>query len=68
MTDSSTENVIKTNKKAVVKTAIGVGFVGIGLILLISFVSFLNNWQIDQSQLTHLANKQELASNIFGKA
>ncbi len=63
----NTEPEVKTSKSKLFKTIIGVLFIFIGFILLVSMVSFLfnNNW--DQSQIYQLTDKTIEAENLFGK-
>ncbi len=67
----SKEKKTKSNSKfksnlPVIKTVTGVIFVFAGLILSASFVSYVFNWENDQSQLNLLDRTVE-AENIFGK-
>ncbi len=67
----SKEKKTKSNSKfksnlPVIKTVIGVIFVFAGLILSASFISYIFNWENDQSQLNLLDRTVE-AENIFGK-
>lgn len=60
--------ITQTNsRKNVAKTILGVLFTAIGLFLLISFVSYLLNFQNDQSQLGDFWNREIVADNMMGK-
>ena len=49
------------------KTIAGIVFLALGLILLLSFSSYLINYQVDQSQLENFFNREEIAENVLGK-
>jgi len=55
------------SRKNVFKTILGVLLIAIGLFLLISFVSYLLNYENDQSQLSDFWNREIVAENIMGK-
>ena len=55
------------SRKNVFKTILGVLFTAIGLFLLISFISYLLNYQNDQSQLSDFWNREIVADNLMGK-
>ncbi len=55
------------SRKNVFKTILGVLFTAIGLFLLISFISYLINYQNDQSQLSDFWNREIVADNLMGK-
>ena len=57
----------KNTRRNVFKTIFGVLFLAIGLILLISFISYIFNYRDDQSQLSDLWNRAEVAENVMGK-
>ena len=62
------KNTISKNVKfSTIKLVFGVIFMAIALMLCISFVSYLNNWQEDQSQLGSMLDKSVKSSNFFGK-
>lgn len=54
-------------KKSVGKTIAGVLFAAIGLFLLFSFLSYILNYQGDQSQLSDFWSRDEVAENVMGK-
>ena len=61
---------VKTPTKSrlsTVKLVLGVFFIAMALMLCISFVSYLNNWQEDQSQLGFMLDKSVKSSNFLGK-
>ena len=49
------------------QTILGVFIAFFAIFLLISFVSYLFNWQEDQSQLSAFANKNTSVNNLLGK-
>lgn len=49
------------------QTILGLFIMLFGVFLLISFVSYLFNWQDDQSQLADFANKKVTVKNLLGK-
>ncbi len=55
------------SRKNVFKTILGVLFIAIGLFLLISFISYLLNYENDQSQLSNFWNREIVADNVMGK-
>ncbi len=57
----------KSSRKKVFKTIFGVLFLAVGLFLLISFISYIFNYQGDQSQLSDFWNREIVAENIMGK-
>ena len=57
----------KNVKFSTIKLVFGVIFMAIALMLCISFVSYLNNWQEDQSQLGSMLDKSVKSSNFLGK-
>lgn len=59
-----TEN--NSNEK-VIKTILGVVFMSFGLFLLISFVSYVLNYQDDQSQLANFWDREIEVQNAMGK-
>lgn len=66
MREPKTNSEIKT-QKSVGKTIAGVLFTAVGLFLLFSFVSYILNYQDDQSQLSSFWSRDEVAQNIMGK-
>lgn len=56
-----------TNRRNVLKTILGVLFATIGLFLLISFISYILNYQNDQSQLANFWDREIVAENMMGK-
>jgi S-DNA-T family DNA segregation ATPase FtsK/SpoIIIE len=67
MAIKNTQEEPKTPKKLIVKTIIGILFLVMGLILFISFISHFFNGFMDQSQISELMDKNEVANNVFGK-
>jgi len=57
----------KSSRKKVFKTIFGVLFLAVGLFLLISFISYVFNYQDDQSQLSDFWNREAIAENMMGK-
>ena len=57
----------KNVKFSTIKLVFGIIFMAIALMLCISFVSYLNNWQEDQSQLGSMLDKSVKSSNFLGK-
>lgn len=55
------------SRKNVFKTILGVLLIAIGLFLLISFVSYLLNYENDQSQLSDFWSREIVADNLMGK-
>ena len=55
------------SRKNVLKTILGVLLMAIGLFLLISFISYLLNYENDQSQLSNFWNREIVADNVMGK-
>src|SRR5690606_30969203 len=55
------------SRKNVLKTILGVLFTAIGLFILISFISYLLNYQNDQSQLSDFWSREIVADNMMGK-
>lgn len=55
------------SRKNVLKTILGVLLIAIGLFLLISFVSYLFNYENDQSQLSNFWSREIVAENVMGK-
>ena len=61
---------VKTPTKSrlsTVKLVLGVFCIAMALMLCISFISYLNNWQEDQSQLGFMLDKSVKSSNFLGK-
>lgn len=54
-------------RKNVFRTILGVIFFSLGLILLISFISYLFHGQNDQSQLKDFFSREVVAENVLGK-
>lgn len=54
-------------RKNVFKTILGVIFLALGLILLISFISYLFHGQNDQSQFHDFFSRDVVAENVMGK-
>lgn len=67
MAIKNTEPTIKTSKSKLFKTIIGVIFFFVGLILLMSMISYLFNNTWDQSQIYELTDREVVADNILGK-
>ena len=57
----------KKGRFSTIKLVFGIIFMAIALMLCISFVSYLNNWQEDQSQLGSMLDKSVKSSNFLGK-
>lgn len=57
----------KSSRKKVFKTIFGVLFLAVGSFLLISFISYILNYQDDQSQLSNFWNREIVAENMMGK-
>lgn len=57
----------KTTRKNVVITVLGVSLTAVGLFLLISFISYIFNYQNDQSQLSDFWSREVVADNLMGK-
>lgn len=57
----------KSTRKSVTKTVIGVLFTTIGVFLFISFISYIFNYQNDQSQLFNFWERETVADNLMGK-
>ncbi len=57
----------KSPRKNVFKTILGVVFLALGIILLISFISYLFNGHNDQSQLYDFFSRDVVAENVLGK-
>lgn len=55
------------SRKNVLKTILGVLLIAIGLFLLISFISYLFNYENDQSQLSNFWSREIVAENVMGK-
>ncbi|MFA9289667.1 MAG: DNA translocase FtsK [Solirubrobacteraceae bacterium] len=56
-----------TNNKEVLKTVLGVILLSFSFLLFLSFISFLINWQEDQSQLSNFFNRGLKTENLLGK-
>jgi len=46
---------------------IGVFLLIVSIFLLLSFISYLSNWKVDQSTISQLGNKTIIAQNLLGK-
>lgn len=57
----------KPPRKNVLKTILGVFFLSMGIILLISFISYIFHGQNDQSQLNDFWSRDVVAENVLGK-
>ncbi|SMC51742.1 FtsK/SpoIIIE family DNA translocase [Moheibacter sediminis] len=57
----------KPPRKNVLKTISGVVFLALGIILLISFVSYIFHGHNDQSQLADFWSREVVAENVLGK-
>lgn len=57
----------KPSRANVFKTILGVIFSALGIILLISFISYLFHGHVDQSQLSDFFSKEIQAQNVLGK-
>lgn len=55
------------SKKNIFKTILGVVFISLGLFLLISFISYILNYQDDQSQLANFWSREIFVENAMGK-
>ncbi len=67
MTSSFKEQSLAFFKNRQTQTVIGLFFLFISLVLLISFISFFFSWQEDQSNLTEFTNRNLRTQNILGK-
>ncbi|WP_018674489.1 FtsK/SpoIIIE family DNA translocase [Riemerella columbina] len=67
--NKTTANPQSVKQKTLSKPRIifGLGFLLISVILILSFVSYLSNWQSDQSQAGELLDKSVESSNLIGK-
>lgn len=57
----------KPSRKNVLKTISGVIFLSLGIILLISFISYIFHGHNDQSQLNDFWSRDVIAENVLGK-
>lgn len=57
----------KSSRKNVFKTILGVIFLFLGVILLISFISYFFHGHNDQSQLQNFFSRDVIAENVLGK-
>lgn len=57
----------KSSRKNVFKTILGVIFLFLGVILLISFISYFFHGHNDQSQLKNFFSRDVIAENVLGK-
>lgn len=60
-------SVQKSGKLLQMKFVIGVFFIALALMFILGFVSYLRNWQEDQSQVGYMFDKSVKSSNFFGK-
>src|SRR5690606_23648181 len=65
--DEPTLNSQSNSRRNVFKTILGILFISIGLFMFISFVSYIFNYQNDQSQLSDFWNREVVAENTMGK-
>lgn len=65
--DEPTLNSQSNSRRNVFKTILGILFISIGLFMFVSFVSYIFNYQNDQSQLSDFWNREVVAENTMGK-
>lgn len=66
-TNTPNNNLQKSRKLPKIKFATGIFLSALALMLSLAFISYLKNWQADQSQAGYMLDKSVKSSNFLGK-